>query len=106
MYTFADWYKTAWDKINVDTLVEETKKLAKEVKTLNKAVSALQPARCICCSFTACGHADCLNTVCRHALRRELACFLQALYHSADTDLGVVCVGRATPPLWYAGAQL
>jgi hypothetical protein len=40
MYTFADWYKTAWDKINVDTLVEETKKLAKEVKTLNKAVSA------------------------------------------------------------------
>lgn len=40
MYTFADWYKTAWDKINVDTLVEETKKLAKEVKTINKAVSA------------------------------------------------------------------
>jgi hypothetical protein len=39
MYIFADWYKTAWDKINVDTLVEETKKLAKEVKTLNKAVS-------------------------------------------------------------------
>jgi hypothetical protein len=39
MYTFSDWYKTAWDKINVDTLVEETKKLAKEVKTLNKAVS-------------------------------------------------------------------
>lgn len=39
MYTFFDWYKTAWDKINVDTLVEETKKLAKEVKTLNKAVS-------------------------------------------------------------------
>lgn len=41
MYTFADWYKTAWDKINVDTLVEETKKLAKEVKTLNKAVSTI-----------------------------------------------------------------
>ena len=39
MYTFEDWYKTAWDKINVDTLIEETKKLAKEVKTLNKAVS-------------------------------------------------------------------
>lgn len=44
MYTFADWYKTAWDKINVDTLVEETKKLAKEVKTLNKAVSV--PTAC------------------------------------------------------------
>jgi hypothetical protein len=38
MYTFSDWYKTPWDKINVDVLVEETKKLAKDVKTLNKAV--------------------------------------------------------------------
>jgi hypothetical protein len=28
-YTFADWYKTPWDKIDVDFLVEETKKLAK-----------------------------------------------------------------------------
>lgn len=46
MYTCADWYKTAWDKINVETLVEETKKLAKEVKTLNKAVS-----NCCCCWF-------------------------------------------------------
>lgn len=41
MYIFEDWHKTAWDKINVETLVEETKKLAKEVKTLNKAVSTL-----------------------------------------------------------------
>lgn len=32
-------YKTPWDKIDVDFLVEETKKLAKEVKGLNKAVS-------------------------------------------------------------------
>lgn len=39
VYTFADWYKTPWDKINVDVLVEETKKMAKDVKTLNKAVS-------------------------------------------------------------------
>ena len=39
LYMFADWYKTPWDKIVVDVLIEETKKLAKEVKTLNKAVS-------------------------------------------------------------------
>jgi hypothetical protein len=31
-------HRTPWDKINVEFLVEETKKLAKEVKTLNKAV--------------------------------------------------------------------
>lgn len=61
MYTFSDWYKTAWDKINVDTLVEETKKLAKEVKTLNKAVSH------VCTS-----HADV------HCLDVDPACLLQA----------------------------
>lgn len=38
MYTFNDWYKTPWDKIDVDFLVEETKKLSKDIKTLNKAV--------------------------------------------------------------------
>lgn len=38
MYTFCDWYKTPWDKIDVEYLVEETKKLTKDVKTLNKAV--------------------------------------------------------------------
>ncbi|KAI8473051.1 MAG: flagellar outer dynein arm heavy chain beta [Monoraphidium minutum] len=38
LYTFSDWYKTPWDKIEVEFLVEETKKLAKEVKGLNKAV--------------------------------------------------------------------
>ncbi|KAK9808985.1 hypothetical protein WJX72_007373 [[Myrmecia] bisecta] len=37
MYTFTDWYATLWDKIDVDFLVEETKKLAKDIKTLNKA---------------------------------------------------------------------
>lgn len=31
-------YKTPWDKINVDVLIEETKKLTKDIKTLNKAV--------------------------------------------------------------------
>lgn len=35
-YTFAAWYKTPWDKIDVDFLVEETKKLAKDAKTLPK----------------------------------------------------------------------
>ena len=38
MFTFSDWYKTPWDKIDVEFLVEETKKLSKDVKTLNKAV--------------------------------------------------------------------
>ena len=38
MFTFKDWYRTPWDKINVDFLVEETKKLSKDVKTLPKAV--------------------------------------------------------------------
>eukprot|EP00798_Chlamydomonas_sp_ICE-L_P004667 gene4667-14864_t len=38
MFTFNDWYKTPWDKIDVEFLVEETKKLSKDIKTLNKAV--------------------------------------------------------------------
>lgn len=38
MYTFVDWYRTPWDKIDTDFLMEETKKLSKDVKTLNKAV--------------------------------------------------------------------
>jgi dynein heavy chain, axonemal len=38
MYTFTEWYKTPWDKIDVDYLAEETKKLQKDVKQLNKAV--------------------------------------------------------------------
>ncbi len=29
MFTFRDWYKTPWDRIDVDFLVEETKKLSK-----------------------------------------------------------------------------
>ncbi|MEW5311809.1 MAG: hypothetical protein WDW38_003494 [Sanguina aurantia] len=38
MFTFSDWYKTRWDRIDVDFLMEETKKLSKDIKTLNKAV--------------------------------------------------------------------
>ena len=38
MFTFTDWYATLWDKIDVDFLVEETKKLTKDIKQLNKAV--------------------------------------------------------------------
>ncbi len=38
MFTFRDWYKTPWDKIDVDFLVDETKKLSKDIKLLNKAV--------------------------------------------------------------------
>lgn len=38
LHTLQDWYATLWDKINVEVLIEETKKLTKEVKLLNKAV--------------------------------------------------------------------
>eukprot|EP00951_Prasinocladus_malaysianus_P003015 scaffold21499_cov40-Prasinocladus_malaysianus.AAC.1 len=38
MYTFNAWYATPWDKIDTDFLMEESKKLSKEIKTLNKAV--------------------------------------------------------------------
>jgi hypothetical protein len=58
MYTFADWYKTPWDRINVDMLVEETKKLAKEVKTLNKAVRSAA-LRCVAAWRTTSAHHAC-----------------------------------------------
>ena len=35
---FGEWYRTLWDKISVDKLLEQTKVLAKDVKGLNKAV--------------------------------------------------------------------
>jgi dynein heavy chain len=38
MYTFTDWYTTPWDSIDVEFLTDETKKLAKDIKTLNKNV--------------------------------------------------------------------
>ena len=37
-YTFNDWSKTSWDKIDVEFLMEESKKLTKDIKTINKAV--------------------------------------------------------------------
>lgn len=46
MHIFGDWHATVWDKINVDVLVEETRKLAKDVKTLNKAVRGYEVYRC------------------------------------------------------------
>ena len=38
MGAFTSWCTTLWDKIDVDFLVEETKRLAKEIRTLNKVV--------------------------------------------------------------------
>ena len=38
MYQFVEWNFTPWDKIDVDFLVEEAKKLQKDIKGLNKAV--------------------------------------------------------------------
>lgn len=49
-YTFVNWYKTQWDKINVEFLMEETKKLSKDVKTLNKAVRRWAKAKQKCSS--------------------------------------------------------
>lgn len=45
MYTFTDWYKTPWDKIDVEFLSEETKKLQKDIKSLNKAVRNYEVCR-------------------------------------------------------------
>jgi hypothetical protein len=52
MYTFSDWHTTAWDKINVDSLGEEVKKLQKEVRTLNKAVSAARAVQLLFLDLT------------------------------------------------------
>ena len=49
MFTFTDWYATLWDKIDVDFLVEETKKLTKDIKQLNKAVRNYEVYRYSCC---------------------------------------------------------
>lgn len=35
--TFSEWYSMLWDKIDVDMLLEKTKTLSKDTKTLNKA---------------------------------------------------------------------
>lgn len=60
MFTFTDWYATLWDKIDVDFLVEETKKLTKDIKQLNKAVRNYEVYRysyrflCSRCLFFTC----------------------------------------------------
>ena len=38
MDQFNNWKQTPWDAIDVDLLIEETKKLLKDIKTLNKAI--------------------------------------------------------------------
>lgn len=40
MGAFTSWCVTLWDKIDVDFLVEETKRLAKDIRTLNRVVRA------------------------------------------------------------------
>ena len=45
MFTFTTWYATPWDRIDTDFLVEESKKLSKEIKTLNKAVRTYEVFR-------------------------------------------------------------
>lgn len=42
LYVFADWHSTLWDRINVDSLVEECKKIGKGIRTLNKAVGCAE----------------------------------------------------------------
>jgi len=38
VYLFNDWHQTLWDKIDVDFLVDQAKKLQKEMKQLSKGV--------------------------------------------------------------------
>jgi dynein heavy chain len=44
MFTLTEWNKTYWDKIDVDTLVEETKKIT-------KCVASAAGTRCACACF-------------------------------------------------------
>ena len=46
MGQFKDWKATLWDEIDIDFLVEETKTLSREVKTLQKAVRAYPVYKC------------------------------------------------------------
>jgi len=36
--TFNEWYSTPWTGVNVDTLLEQSRALSKDVKGLSKAV--------------------------------------------------------------------
>ena len=42
MGKFDEWQSTLWNDIDVDALIEATKQLAKDVRTLNKAVRAFE----------------------------------------------------------------
>ena len=63
MGAFTSWCATLWDKIDVDFLIEETKRLAKDIRTLNKVVRAFDVYRYgspflhtyKCCLFGSCG---------------------------------------------------
>ena len=46
MATFGAWHATLWDKIKVDELVEDTRKMIRDLKTLNKAVRGYDVYRC------------------------------------------------------------
>lgn len=46
MATFSAWHATLWDKIMVDELVEETRKMIREMKTLSKAGRGYEVYRC------------------------------------------------------------
>lgn len=45
LFTVKDWTRTLWDKIDVDVLMEEAKKLTKEVKTVPKAARSFEVYR-------------------------------------------------------------
>ena len=47
MGQFNEWKQTLWDAIDVDFLVEETKKLLKEVKILHKAIRNYPVYKCV-----------------------------------------------------------
>lgn len=44
--TFAEWSAMPWERIDTDWLVDETKRLQRDVKTLNKAVRNYEVYRC------------------------------------------------------------
>lgn len=46
MATFGAWHATLWDRIQVDELVEETRKLTRDLKQLNKAARGYEVYRC------------------------------------------------------------
>ncbi|KAK9843805.1 hypothetical protein WJX81_007069 [Elliptochloris bilobata] len=45
MATFSAWHATLWDNIQVDELVEEARKMIRDIKTLNKAVRGYEVYR-------------------------------------------------------------